>query len=209
MPLRRIHRRSEDRHWGGEEEEEEANFAPGNRQSLNVTVERVSVGDEIEAEGEEVFDFGPGNPSLEERASDRRAGIRVEDLDQSEIDGKEGSEEDEARVPKIRRAPRGPTQIEREQHEALRLPYRDWCAHCVRGSGESTPHKRKNLESEEEQQNKIPRMVLNYHFMSTRDAGHGDNLVFGHDGREYRQHFSQGSGPKGCRRDGVVGVRPQ
>ena len=24
---------------------------------------------------------------------------------------------------------------------------------------------------------KIPRMVLNYHFMSTRDAGNGDNLV--------------------------------
>ena len=154
----------------GGEEEEEANFALGNRLSLNVTVERVSVGGEIYAEGEEVFDFGPGNPSLEERASDRRAETGVENLDQSGIDGEEGSEEDEARAPKIRRAPRGPTQIEREQHEALRLPYRDWCAHCVRGSGEKTPHKRKGLESEEDQQNKIPRMVLNYHSMSTRDA---------------------------------------
>ena len=124
---------------GGEEEEEEANFAPGHRLSLNVTVERVSVGGEIEAEGEEEFDFGPGNPYLEDRASDRRAEIGVEDLDQSGIDGGEGSEEDEARVPKMRRAPRGPTQIERERHEALRLPYRDWCAHCVRGSGEKTP----------------------------------------------------------------------
>ena len=28
----------------------------------------------------------------------------------------------------------------------------------------------------EEQLNKIPRMVLDYHFMSTRDAGNGDNL---------------------------------
>ena len=74
--------------------------------SLNVTAERVSVGGEIEAEGEEVFDFGTGNPSLEERASDRRAEIGVDDFDQSGIDGEEGSEEgDEARVPKIRRAP--------------------------------------------------------------------------------------------------------
>jgi len=124
----------------GGEEEEEANFATGNRLSLNVTAERVCVGDEIDAEGEEVFDFG--HPSLEERASDRTAEIGVEDLDQSGIDGEEGSEEDEANVQKIRRAPRGPTQIKREQHEALHLPYRDWCAHCVRGSGEKTPHGR-------------------------------------------------------------------
>ena len=93
-----------------EEEEEEANFAPGNRLSLNVTVERVPVGGGIGAEGEEVFGFGPGSPSLEERASDRRAEMGVEDFDQSGIDGEEGSEEgEEARAPKIRRAPRGPT----------------------------------------------------------------------------------------------------
>ena len=180
-----------------EEEEEEANFAPGNRLSLNVTVERVPVGGEIDAEGEEVFDFGPGNPSLEERASDRRAEIGVEDLDQSGIDGEEGSEEDEARVPKIRRAPRGPTQIEREQHEALRLPYRDWCAHCVRGSGEKTPHKRKGLESEEDQQNKIPRMVLNYHFMSTRDAENGDNPVLAMKDESTGNRYLRAVGQKG------------
>jgi len=162
---------------GGEEakEEEKANFAHGNRLSLNVTVERVPVGGEIEA------NFGPGNPSLEERASDRRAEIEVEgsieEFDQSGIDGEEGSEVgEEARAPKIRRAPRGPTQLEREQHEATHLPYRDWCAHCVRGAGESTPHKRKVVDAEAELE-KIPRMVLNYHFMSTRDAENGDNLV--------------------------------
>ena len=109
-----------------------------------------------------MFDFGPGNPSLEERASDRMAEMGVEDFDQSGIDGEEGSgeeeEEEAARALKIRRAPRGPTQLEREQHEATYLPYRDWCAHCVRGAGESTPHKRKNVDAEE-QLNKIPRMV--------------------------------------------------
>ena len=73
----------------GGEEEEEANFGPGNRLSLNVTVERVSVGGEIDVEGEGEFDFGPGNPSLEERASDRRAEMGVEDFDQSGIDGEE------------------------------------------------------------------------------------------------------------------------
>ena len=40
----------------------------------------------------------------------------------------------------------------------------------MRGAGEKTLHKRKSAESEEEKANKVPRMVLNYHFMSTRDA---------------------------------------
>ena len=120
------------------------------------------------------------------------------------IDGEEGSEEgDEARAPKIRRAPRGPTQIEREQHEALRLPYRDWRAHCVRGSGEKTFHKRKGLESEEDQQNTVPRMVLNYHFMSTQDQDNSENPVLAMKD-EYRQQVSQGRGPEGCRRDGMA-----
>ena len=32
-------------------------------------------------------------------------------------------------------------------------------------------------KSEEEKMNKAPRMVLNYHYMSTRDVGNGKNPV--------------------------------
>ena len=39
------------------------------------------------------------------------------------------------------------------------------------------PHRRKGFEADDEKDAKIPRMVLNYHFMSTRDAGNGKNLV--------------------------------
>ena len=73
----------------------------------------------------------------------------IEEFGQSGIDGEEGSEVgEEARVPKIRRLPKGPTQLEREQHEAAHMPYRDWCAHCVRGAGESTPYKREVVDAE-------------------------------------------------------------
>ena len=44
-------------------------------------------------------------------------------------------------------------------------------------AGEKTPHKRKSAEGEEEKANKVPRMVLNYHFMSTRDAGNVKGVV--------------------------------
>jgi len=94
--------------------EEEFDFGPGNPSLEERASDRRA---EIDADGEEEFDFGPGNPSLEERASDRRTEIEAEELDQSGIDGEECSEDgDEARIPKIRRAPRGPTQLEREQH---------------------------------------------------------------------------------------------
>ena len=142
-------------------EEEEANFGPGNP-SLEERASDRRV--EIDADGEEL-NFGPGSPSLEERASDRGIEIEAEGFEESGIDGEECSENgDEARVPKIRRAPRGPTQLEREQHEALHLPYRDWCGHCVRGAGEKTPRRRKGFETEDDKK-KVLRMVLIYHFM--------------------------------------------
>ena len=40
-----------------------------------------------------------------------------------------------------------------------------------------TPHARKNAESEEEKANQVPRMVLNDHFISTRDAGNVKGVV--------------------------------
>lgn len=35
-----------------------------------------------------------------------------------------------------------PTEQEVEEHNLTHLPYRSWCAHCVRGRGEANPHRR-------------------------------------------------------------------
>ena len=45
------------------------------------------------------------------------------------------------------------------------------------GVGEKTPHRRKGFETEDDQKNKAPWTVLNYHSMSTRDAENGNNPV--------------------------------
>ena len=89
---------------------------------------------------------------------------------------------EEARVARGRRAPRGPTQMERESHELTRLPYRAWRGHCVRGCGEKTPHRTRG-GSEEETRHMAPRMVLSDHFMSTCDAGNGKNPALAMEGR--------------------------
>ena len=107
-------------------------------------------------------------------------GDEGEEFEEVEV-GEEGEEfeEDgeEARVARGRRAPRGPTQMERESHELTHLPYRASCSHYARGCGEKTPHRTRGGESEEEKRHMAPRMVFNYHFMSTRDAGNGKNPV--------------------------------
>ena len=46
-------------------------------------------------------------------------------------DHEEFEDDDEAQEPNVRRAPKEPTKAERERHEALHLPYRSWCRHCV------------------------------------------------------------------------------
>ena len=86
---------------------------------------------------------------------------------------------EEAREARGRRAPRGPTQAEKEAHELTHLPYRAWRSHCVRGCGGKTPHRTRRDESEEERQQMVPRLVLNYHCMSTEDEQNGRNPVLG------------------------------
>ena len=54
-------------------------------------------------------------------------------------------EENEIGTPaKLVRAPRSPSQSERELHEAVHLPHAEWCEYCVRGRARHKPHKCRN-----------------------------------------------------------------
>ena len=61
----------------------------------------------------------------------------------------EEQEDEEAGEVKTRRAPKGPTKKEREEHEATHIPYRDWCKHCVRGRAPNRQHSSKTKEDDE------------------------------------------------------------
>ena len=67
-------------------------------------------------------------PNMEAGGSHLQAGAKLN----SEI---AEAEEEEAERPTTRRAPKGPTQRERAEHEATHIPYRDWRKHTVRRSG--------------------------------------------------------------------------
>ena len=106
-------------------------------------------------------------------------------------------EEEQARTPKTRRAPKGPTKKEREEHEALHLPYRAWCKHCVRGRGVKKPHRTQEEEDEEEKAQKVPRIVMNYHFMSTEDERNGKNPVLSIKDESTGNRYMRAVGKKG------------
>ena len=79
-----------------------------------------------------------------------------------QAEGLEPEEEDEGRQPKMLANPITVSKKQREEHELTHLPYRSWCAHCVRGRGRSTAHKAKKGDTEEEE---TARVVMDYFYM--------------------------------------------
>ena len=67
----------------------------------------------------------------------------------------------------------------------------------MRGAGETTPHRRKSAESEEEKENKVPMMVLNYHFMSTRGAENVKGVVLAMKDESTGNRYLRAVGQKG------------
>ena len=47
----------------------------------------------------------------------------------------ESGADEEGENPKVLRDPGLPSKKARDEHDVTHIPYRSWCAHCVRGSG--------------------------------------------------------------------------
>ena len=84
----------------------------------------------------------------------------MSDEEGGEMDGKEELAAPDLRV---RAWPRSkPTQKEREEHEVTRVPFRDWCAHCMMGRGRTHHHVAKQKS---EDQSRRPIIAMDYFFM--------------------------------------------
>ena len=60
-----------------------------------------------------------------------------------------------------------PTAREREQHEATRMPFRDWCAHCMMGRGRAHHHASKKRS---EDLSRRPLIAMDYHFLKPNSS---------------------------------------
>ena len=66
---------------------------------------------------------------------------------------------DEARRPKFEKLKSQPSKEEVEEHELTHMPYRSWCAHCIRGKAEAGPHRAEEHDDEE-----VPLVSMDYTF---------------------------------------------
>ena len=79
------------------------------------------------------------------------------------------------------RDPCQPTIKEREEHEALHMPYRAWCAHCVRGRGVSSHHvMRKDYPEDSDQ--RAPVVGMDYAFLG-KDGEKTNPIIVARDSR--------------------------
>ena len=88
-------------------------------------------------------------------------------------------EGEEGRTPVRMATPCRPSKQEREEHDLTHTPFRAWCKYCVMGRARMNQHRRK-LErgeetTEEEERGKVPRMDMDYFFMSQEDEKAGEN----------------------------------
>ena len=114
-------------------------------------------------------------------------------------DEKMGECDEEADQPRIRVGPKMPSKREREQLEALHLPYRSWRRHSVRMRGQSSPHARgsRGVESEEIEAERIPIICMDYFFMSQEDERASANPLLLLDDEANGNKYMRAVGRKG------------
>ena len=104
-------------------------------------------------------------------------------------------EEEEGREPKVIKAPRTVSKEERDTHEATHMPFRSWCRHCVRARARNMQHS-KNTE-QEDTGSKVPRVSMDYFFMSEEDKRACTNPLFIMTDEESKEKYARAVGKKG------------
>ena len=93
-----------------------------------------------------------------------------------EEESQEDSDEEERKEGRKsvgRKSPKEPTKLEREEHERTHCPYRSWCHHCVKSRARNGPHRQ--LKEEPLEEVKVPRVHMDYFFMSRQDEEASNN----------------------------------
>ena len=160
------HRRWRDVH-GEDVGQQEGGFLEAGERAGESTGSIRPMGMEVDKlEEEDAFKFDDEDP----RPEDRSAGE-----DEGEQAGRE-DEGEEGRRAKGMTAPMKMSDKEREEHELTHTPFRAWCPYCVRARGRNTGHL-KNQGINKDKSNEVPRMSMDYFFMSQEDEKASANPI--------------------------------
>ena len=133
-----------------------------------------------------------GGDNLSQRDANGEESVVIED---SREDDDIEKEEEEGREPKTMRMPKQVSKEERDAHEATHMPFRSWCRHCVRGRARNMQHTKEKAEVENK--NKVPRVSMDYFFMSEEDRKASTNPLFIMIDEETKDRYARAVGKKG------------
>ena len=151
----------------------------------------------VRAMTSEISDNGLGRDGGAEEVEKKNKEVGASEDESQE----EGSEEEGRQTPKIPGIPKEPTEGEKREHEALHIPHRPWCRHCVRGRGRNRPHRNKKKTRQEEERERggepeaVAKISLDYFFMSQADQRAAQNpmivMTDGINGNKYMRAVGQ------------------
>ena len=112
--------------------------------------------------------------------------------------------EDESEEPDVKknRIVHTPTRMEVEDHERTHCPFKPWCRHCVKGRGTNAQHRRKADVENEEGDHKVPRVSMDYFFMSKRDEDAKENPLIAMVDESTGERYARAAGQKGIGSNG-------
>ena len=114
---------------------------------------------------------------IEDEESEKESKGRSDEIDkESDNEDDDIKAEEEGVKHKEVRPPGEPSKSEVEHHEMTHIPYRSWCAHCVRGRGKSAHHP--NKTKDEDKADRIPMIEIDYCFQKKEsETKHVTTLV--------------------------------
>ena len=153
----------------------------------------------------------------EPREDDAENGLSQRLVEEKEDGEKEESEEDimcqpcgkgdmeeegeEGREAKKVRTPTRVSKVEREQHELTHTPFRQWCEFCVMGRGKNEAHMKKAArEDEEEESAAVPRVSMDYFFLSKEDEKASENPMIVMVDDKTGEKYARAVGQKGLKK---------
>ena len=122
-----------------------------------------------------------------------------------EATGEEDPTEEKGERPKkVRASTEKVTKAMRDEHELTHTPYAWWCRHCVRGRGKNKAHERKKRRDEEYERNKVPRISLDYFYMSQQDEEANKNPLLVVVDEKSGEKYARATGKKGIGTEGEM-----
>ena len=121
---------------------------------------------------------------------------------QQPVEAPGDGESDEIVPRRILPDPGQPTQREYDEHCIDHADYRSWCKHCVRGRGMNSQHRKKEAKKEDEKKSEVPRVSMDYFFMSKTDEEAKANPIIGMVDEQTGEKYSRAAGKKGVGENG-------